>query len=242
MPISVNLAKFQVLFTLPIYLQSIHEQSAIKSGVNTISMVAFFAFGSVLSGFIISKTGHLQPLQLLSGLLATAGATLLYTLKVDFSLARYIGPQIILGLGIGIGNQIPMTVYQFFSESEHVHTNTGIMLMTNGMSGAFLVTAATTIFNNRMLSTVARLATNIDRQTVLFTGASKISKVFQGSDLVLVRRAYMVGIQDVFASSMAGPAMTAVLSQMNPIKKLPGHERQSLVRIDLSRLVLSNTG
>lgn len=225
MPISVNLADFQVLFNLPIYFQSIHEQSAIKSGINTIPFVACFAFGSVLSGFIVSKTGHLQPLQLLSGLLATAGAALLYTLEVDSGLARYIGPQIILGFGIGLGNQIPMTVYQFFSDSEHVHTNTGIMLMTNGMSGAFFVTAATTIFNNRMLSTVARLAPNIDQQTVLLTGASKISNIFQGADLIIVRRAYMVGIQDVFAFSMAGTAMTAVLSLMIPIKKLPGHEK-----------------
>ena len=224
----MNLADFQVLFYLPIYFQSIHGQSAIASGVNTIPFVALFALGSLISGFLVSKTGHLQPLQLVSGLLATVGAALLYTLDVNSDKARYIGPQIILGFGIGLGNQIPMTAYQFFSKPEDVQTNTGIMLMTNGMSGAFFVTAATTIFANRMLQTVTSLAPHIDPHTVLVTGASDVSHVFHGFDLVAVRQAYMVGIKDVFAFSIAGAAFTAVLPLIIPMKKLPGHEKKGV--------------
>ncbi|KAL2255499.1 hypothetical protein VTK26DRAFT_3231 [Humicola hyalothermophila] len=45
-----NLGNFQVLFYLPIYFQSIHGQSAIASGVNSLPFMAFFAAGSMLSG------------------------------------------------------------------------------------------------------------------------------------------------------------------------------------------------
>lgn len=124
----VNLADFLALFYLPIYFQSIHGQSAITSGVNTIPFVALFALGSLLSGFLVSKTGYLQPLQLVSGLLATVGCALLYILDVDSAKAKYIGPQIILGFGIGLGNQIPMTAYQFFSRPQDLQSNTGVML------------------------------------------------------------------------------------------------------------------
>ncbi|KAL7783865.1 putative MFS transporter [Trichoderma ceciliae] len=224
----VNLAEFLALFYLPIYFQSIHSQSAITSGVNTIPFVAFFALGSLISGFLVSKTGHLQPLQLASGLLATVGTALLYILDVDSGRAKYIGPQIILGFGIGLGNQIPMTVYQFFSSPEQLQSNTGIMLMTNGMSGAFFVTAAQNVFANRMLQSLAQIAPQISAQKVLDTGASDFQSVFQGADLVAVRQAYMIGIKDVFAFAMAGAALTAVLPLIIPRRRLPGFEKKEL--------------
>lgn len=84
------------------------------------------------------KTRLLQPYELASGLLATAGAALLYTLDLDSSKARYIGPQIMFGFGLGLGSQIPMTALQAFSKPENVASTTGIMLSkynepTNGL-------------------------------------------------------------------------------------------------------------
>ena len=82
----------------------------------------------MLSGFLIMKTRLLQPYELSSGLLATAGAALLYTLDVDSSKARYIGPQVLFGFGIGLSNQVPMTALQSFSKPEDVASTTGVML------------------------------------------------------------------------------------------------------------------
>ncbi|KAF7168378.1 hypothetical protein CNMCM5623_001461 [Aspergillus felis] len=216
-----NLANFQVLFYLPIYFQSIHGQSAIASGVNSLPFMAFFAAGSMLSGFLIRKTRLLQPYEFASGLLATVGAALLYTLDVDSSKARYIGPQVIFGIGIGLGNQVPMTALQSFSKPEHIAPTTGVMLMCNSISGAYFVTAAQSIFANYMLKELASNAPNIDPVQVLTTGGSEISRVFQGADLAAVHEAYMEGIKDVFAFSLAGAAFTVVLSLVIPFKKLP---------------------
>lgn len=125
---STNLGNFQVLFYLPIYFQSIHNQSAITSGVNNLPLLAFFALGSMVSGGLIGKLRVMQPFQLASGLLATAGAALLYTLNADSSKARYIGPQVIFGFGIGLGNQVPMISVTSFSKPENVASITSIML------------------------------------------------------------------------------------------------------------------
>src|ERR1043165_6478450 len=94
------------------------------------------------------------------------------------------------------------------------------------MSGAFFVTAAQSVFPNRMLQTRAKLAPDIDTHTVLVTGASELQDVFHGADLVAVREAYMAGIKHVFAFAMAGAALTAVLSLIIPRRKLPGHEKK----------------
>lgn len=79
------------------------------------------------SGGLIEKTRFLQPYQLISALLTTAGMALLYTLDIDSSKARYMGSEVILGFGVGFGNQIPMMAVQGLSKPEDVATSTGIM-------------------------------------------------------------------------------------------------------------------
>ncbi len=126
-PSSSNSALYQVIFYLPIYFQSIKGNSAITSGVNSLPFLAFFALGAMLGGTIVGKTRHLQPYQLASSLLATAGMALLYTLDIDSSLAWCIGAQILVGFGIGFSNQTPTMAVQGLSTPEDVPSSTGIM-------------------------------------------------------------------------------------------------------------------
>lgn len=126
--LSSNSAFYQVMFYLPIYFQSIHGHSAIRSGVDTLPFLALFAVGSMASGAIIGKTRLLQPFQLGSALLMTAGIALLYTMRISTSQARYMGPQVLFGFGLGFGNQIAMTAAQGFSKPEDVANTTGIIL------------------------------------------------------------------------------------------------------------------
>lgn len=53
------------MFYLPVYFQSIKNQSAIMSGVSTLPFLAFFAVGAVTSGTVIGKTRYLMPCELL---------------------------------------------------------------------------------------------------------------------------------------------------------------------------------
>ncbi len=93
--------------------------------------------------------------------------------------------------------------------------------MGNTISGAYFVTAAQSVFANRMLQTLTDKAPNIDGTKVINTGASQLQKVFSGEDLVHVLDAYMVGIKAVFAFSLAGTAFCAVMTLAVPFKKIP---------------------
>lgn len=81
-----------------------------------------------MSGAAVGKTQHLQPFELISGLLTTAGVALLYILEVDSSKGRYIGAQILGGFGLGLGNQIPITAVQGLSKPEDMTSSSGIVL------------------------------------------------------------------------------------------------------------------
>ncbi|KAF2092922.1 MFS gliotoxin efflux transporter glia [Rhizodiscina lignyota] len=219
-----NSALFQVIFYLPIYFQSIHGKSAIMSGVDSLPFLAFFALGAVVSGAAIGKTLLLQPYQLTSALLMTAGMALFYTMDVDSSQARYIGPEILFGFGLGLSNQIPMTAVQGFSKPADVTSSTGIIFMCQPLSGAYFLGIAQSIFANRMLQTLETTPSNVDAVKVLNTGASEIQHVFSGGDLAAVVGAYMVGIKDVFAFALAASAFAVLLAFMIPFKKLPDYD------------------
>ena len=115
------------MFYLPIYFQSIHGQSAIASGVNSLPFLALFGVGAVVGGTAVGKTRFLQPFQLTSALLMTAGMALIYTLDVHSSKSRYLGAEVLFGFGVGLGNQIPMMAVQGLAKPEDVPSSTGIM-------------------------------------------------------------------------------------------------------------------
>ncbi|KAJ6019309.1 hypothetical protein N7522_001376 [Penicillium canescens] len=219
-----NLANFQILFYLPIYFQAVHGMSAIKSGVYCLPFMAFYTCGAIVSGMIVGKTRFLQPIEFISGFIAVLGAALVYRIDVDTSKAWYIGAQIPFGLGIGLGNQVPVTALQGFATPETVAATMGVAFMAQSISGAYFVSAANSIFNNYLLQTLARTAPQIDSAEILYIGVSEVANVYKGEQLTLVRDAYMVGIKDVFAFALAGTALTVVLALLIPFKRLPSHE------------------
>ncbi len=82
----------------------------------------------MISGGLVGKTRIFQPYMFIGGLLATAGAALLYTMGVNTSKARYIGPEVLVGFGIGLGCQVPLMALQSFAKPEDVASITGIIL------------------------------------------------------------------------------------------------------------------
>lgn len=77
-----------------------------------------------------------------------------------------------------------------------------------------------------MLQTVLSGEGHHDITLVLGTGASDIQDVFSGDDLKEVIAAYMVGIKDVFAFSLACAAFAVLLSLIIPFKRLPDHGKK----------------
>lgn len=244
---STTAAFYQVMFYLPIFMQSIHGQSAILGGVNTLPFLVFFGVGTMVSGKVVEKTRYLQPFQVLSALLMTAGMALLYTLDIDSSKARYIGPQVLFGFGVGFGNQIPMMAAQGLSKQEDVPSITGIMfskyiitvfrrnnkfvsysltlkLVALSSSAVYFIVAGQSIFDNRLVQTLATIAPNVDAAQVLSTGASDIHKVYSGEVLEDVLKAYMTGIKDVFACALAVSLAGVPLAMLIPFIRLGEHK------------------
>ena len=72
--------------------------------------------------------GYFTPLITVGSSLFAIGAGLVFSLDVHTSSAKYLGYQLILGIGQGLAIQVPIIVCQAFSEPVDVPAVTAIVL------------------------------------------------------------------------------------------------------------------
>ena len=119
---------FVPLYYLPIYFQSIDNASPIASGVRNLPLIIAFSVGAVISGGAISKTGFATPILTASAVITTVAAGLLYTLDVGSGAGKWIGYQILTGLGFGVGFQVPIIIVQATAQPTDLASVTVIIL------------------------------------------------------------------------------------------------------------------
>lgn len=103
---------FLVLYFLPIYFQVIDNVTPIESGVRNLPLILAITIATVVSGIGITVTGRPLPFMAVAGVLAAVGVALLYTLKIGTPSSKWIGYQVLTGLGLGLGFQVPVSAIQ----------------------------------------------------------------------------------------------------------------------------------
>lgn len=103
---------FLVLYYLPIYFQVIDNVSPIQSGVRNLPLILAITLATVVSGIGLTVTGRPMPFMVVAGILATVGVGLLYTLDIGTGSPKWIGYQVLTGLGLGLGFQVPVSAAQ----------------------------------------------------------------------------------------------------------------------------------
>jgi hypothetical protein len=121
-------AYFVTVYYLPIYFQSVDDRSAIGSGVRNIPLIALFSISTFASGLAITKTGIAAPLLVVSSVVVTISAGLLYTLDVGTSTGKWVGYQMLAGFGYGMGLQIPVIIAQAFAAPTDIAPVTAIII------------------------------------------------------------------------------------------------------------------
>ena len=121
-------ASFLLVYYLPIYFQSIDGVSPLESGVRNLAIIIALSLFTILSGVLISLFGRYKPIMMWGSILATTGAGLLYTLGIKVSPAHWIGYQVLTGIGLGLGFQIPVIVAQTTVDETDLTTVTAMIL------------------------------------------------------------------------------------------------------------------
>jgi len=151
-----------------------------------LSVVVF----TIVSGGAITGIGYYGPLLLLSTIFATVGAGLLTTFTVSTSHPAWIGYQVLCGVGIGLGSQVPWIVVQASLPATDVPIATALMTFSQTLGGAIFVSVAQNIFSNLLTHNLARAVPGVSPSLVLSTGATDLKNVIDKAFLPQVLVGY----------------------------------------------------
>lgn len=95
------------VYFLPIWFQAVTQVSPVESGIRTIPLVIATVAGQISGGISSAKIGYYTQWAIAGTCFMAIGVGLLTTLQVDTSKGKWIGYQIIYGLGFGWSFQVP---------------------------------------------------------------------------------------------------------------------------------------
>lgn len=189
---------FILIYYLPIYFQSIKNVSAAQSGIRNIPLILSVSAFTIASGVLITLFGQFAYLMILGSIISAIGSGLLYMLDIDTPTGKWIGYQIVAGVGIGFGVQIPIIVNQALVSAEDLASVSAFTLFIQTITGAFWVSAAQSAFVNRLVQTLPETAPGINPALVVATGATQLRSTFSPEQLPGILAAYMDGLRLTF--------------------------------------------
>lgn len=213
-------ALYAMVYYLPLYFQAIRDDSAVLAGAHTLAFIVPGMLFILVSGIIATNTGMVTVVMFVGSAIATLGCGLSYLFDINTSTGAWVGIQIVCGIGLGLGFQIPLSTAQASVEAADLPAVTAMLLEFQTLGGAIWVSAAQATFVNRLLVGIPKLAPNVDPTEVIATGAGDLRKVFSPEDLPGILAAYSTGIRDAYLLICAISGISMLVAAAMPWKRI----------------------
>jgi MFS family permease len=213
-------AYFLIIYYLPIYFQSIDNASPIDSGIRNLALIIAVTVATIMSGGTITARGVATPIMVVGTAIATVSAALIYTLDIGSTSGKWIGYQVLAGIGYGGAFQVPIIVAQATARPDELAEVTAIVLFFQIIGGSFFISAAQSSFVNILTRVLPFSAPDVDPAMVILTGATEIRTRFTGEQVPGILEAYMRGLNGVFAIAIAGTGVALLVSLAAKWKRL----------------------
>lgn len=199
---------FCFIFYLPIWFQAIKDASATKSGVMNLPMILSLVLMSFITGGLIATLGYYTPAFYTSTALQCIGAGLITTFHTNTGHSKWIGYQIIYGLGCGAGMQQPILCTQTVLPLRDVPIGTAVVTFAQILGGALFVSVAQNVFQNRLISSLQSSIPSLDPNIVLQAGATSLRTAIPHKLLPDVQEAYNRALTQTWYVAVALSCMT----------------------------------
>ncbi|KAJ9635643.1 hypothetical protein H2204_005817 [Knufia peltigerae] len=221
-------------YYLPLWFQAVKGVNASKSGIMLLPMIIASVICAISSGIIISKLGYYNPFILLSSVLMPVAAGLMSTFTPATSHYKWIGYQILFGMGSGMGVQQPLTISQTVLAKSDVSTGSALMLFTRFLGSAVFVSVAENIFLNSLVSKLINLP-SITPLAVTESGATNLRNLVSGAELEDLIHDYNAAIVNEFYMIVATCSLTifgSALVEWKSVNLRAKEQTASTTRID----------
>jgi Major Facilitator Superfamily len=205
---------------IPLWFQAIKGVTPVKSGIDTIPMVLGLVVMSILSGGLTNRLGYYTQFIWLSAIIMPIGAGLLSTLKVDSGHAMWIGYQVLLGMGIGLGMQMSNIAVQTCLDDRDVPVGTAIIFFHQTLGGAIFMSVGQNVFLDKFVKHLAAIP-GINPAIIGATGATALRTAVPADLLPAVLEAYNFAVAQ-------GPFLVSTITACLAILGAAGMEWRSV--------------
>jgi EmrB/QacA subfamily drug resistance transporter len=155
----IGFTMFGSIVYLPLYLQIVHGASPTLSGLELLPMIGGMLITFILSGQLVSRTGHYKPFPILGSGILAIGLGLLAGLSSHSSYGLAAIDMFVVGLGIGFVMQVLVVAVQNSVPHSQLGTATATSTFFRSIGGAFGVAVLGAVFDSRLLSNLRAAAT-----------------------------------------------------------------------------------
>ncbi|GAB7343978.1 hypothetical protein MBLNU457_1913t1 [Dothideomycetes sp. NU457] len=149
--LATGLPTLTLLFALPLRLQIVNGLNALTAGTALLPMLCASAMGSVIAGFVTSKSQVYYLLLSVGAALTTLGCALLTTLDVGTLVqGKMYGFEVLVGLGFGLTVACSTSMSIRITEPEDGAVATGIVAQARLLGGSIGIAAFSAVLGGLM--------------------------------------------------------------------------------------------
>jgi MFS family permease len=211
------------VYYLPIWFQAVKDASAVGSGIMNLPMLVSMVLCSVVAGAAVTMWGYYTPFMLAGGAIAAIGYGLTILFEPDTNTATWIGYQIVIGAGVGIGFQQPLMAVQTVLNIEDVPTGMSLIVFLQTLGGALFVAVSQNVFTNKLVEFVGQYVPEIpDPASILMIGATSVKDIDPPSLLPALKLAYNDALVQTFIVFTALAAVSVIGAAVVEWKSVKG--------------------
>lgn len=163
--------------------------------------------GSVLSGIINSKIGYYTPLAIIGSCIMSVGAGLLTTFQVNTSEGKWIGYQILYGIGVGSCFQTPNLAVQSVLPKADVPMGLALMLFSQLLGAAVFVAVGESVLGNQLERRLSGIS-GFDSSLITSSGATSLLSSLSADVMETALGAYNEALRRVFQAGLIASCFT----------------------------------
>ncbi|TVY81379.1 Efflux pump afoB [Lachnellula suecica] len=193
-------------YYLAIFFQAVQNDSPLVSGIHMLPATLGLVVAALTTGFLTQVTGYYLPWVMAGLAITTTGYGAMSTLSPTTSTARWIGFQILYGIGAGTGAAGPFIAIQTLVPLPQIPTAMAMVLFGQNLGGSVFLVIGNTIFNNslRKQLTEHASAVGVTADVVMYAGARSVRDLgLSVTGLAAAIQAYVTAVDHVMYLGVA---------------------------------------
>ena len=155
------------------------------------------------------RIGYYTPLMIAAPVFMSIGAGLMTTFMPDTGHAKWIGYQVIYGIGLGVAMQTPSLAAQAVLPKEDISIGVSLIMFSQQLGGAIFVAVGQNVFASQLVSGLEGIP-GLEPDVVVNVGATDLTNAIAPQYLDKVLSAYNNALTNTFDVGLVMSCMMIV--------------------------------